>query len=475
MTHRPQLLPRALWLACLACLAPAAARADRAVVVGINRYPELKDADLRGSVNDARLIEGALTRHGFKVTFLSDAQATRRGILDAIAAARAQVRPDEKFVFYFAGHGTRTREKKAVLLVHDSRQASEIGDLSADDLHAAVKQVNARSRTVLLDSCFSGGMWRSLPGVKALRPNLRTRFHVRDIAGGAKDLFIADANAADTSHSAQGGVAALSASPGAPAGPRADSGVCYFTAAKDNEQAAEDEFNGRFHGVFTHYLASHLGSGMTWGDLQKLVGSKVTEHVQDIQHPFLAPAYVDRLLFENTPVAGAQPAAVPHARKITLWDDFNAERPDPKRLTLAMDPGFTTVRMSEELVFNATAGAEGYLVIVERGTSGRYNLIYPTVASIDAARVNAGKTVRIPDQLKFKNNQPGHEHLKAFLIPSADLAGKLLQAFAADRRVPGDAFRQQLQQIDSVRSPFSTSAILFEVRPDVEVDERPAP
>ena len=106
---------------------------------------------------------------------LTDAQATRQGILNALTAARTATKPTERFVFYFAGHGTNSPVN--CLLPSDARKDATTGDLTRNDLYDAVRAIPARSRTIILDSCFSGGMSKSIGkiGHKNLRPRYAAR------------------------------------------------------------------------------------------------------------------------------------------------------------------------------------------------------------------------------------------------------------------------------------------------------------
>src|SRR5437016_5583666 len=106
------------WATALAIMAGAllagGARADTAVVIGVNHYGMLQHADLKGCVNDARAVAEGLRKYGFKVVVLADDQATRQGILGAISQLKSS--SGERVVFYFAGHGTRGTNGRAVLL-----------------------------------------------------------------------------------------------------------------------------------------------------------------------------------------------------------------------------------------------------------------------------------------------------------------------------------------------------------------------
>src|SRR5205823_13156173 len=103
MTNRIPVCATALAVFAGALLA-GGARADTAVVVGVNQYGMLQHADLKGCVNDARAIAEGLRKYGFKVVVLADDQATRQGILGVISQLKST--GNERVVFYFAGHGT---------------------------------------------------------------------------------------------------------------------------------------------------------------------------------------------------------------------------------------------------------------------------------------------------------------------------------------------------------------------------------
>src|ERR1700712_3798164 len=144
MQKRTVSLGALLGVLSLGALMPAA-QADQAIVVGINRYANLPKADLKGCVNDAKTMKAALAKYGFQVTLLTDGQATKQGILNALQNAAAHMRPDEQFAFYFAGHGTTGKDKGANLLLADALVGSEANDLGAKDLYQQIATIPAKS------------------------------------------------------------------------------------------------------------------------------------------------------------------------------------------------------------------------------------------------------------------------------------------------------------------------------------------
>lgn len=394
-----------LWLVLLLLLAGGPAWADQAVVVGIDQYPSLRpEARLAGCVNDARLMASRLERAGFGVTLLTDAQASREAVLQALGSAR----DGGRFVFYFSGHGTGG--VSPYLLMADSVEGSFERDLSAAELHSAVKAVPAASRTVLLDSCFS----RIFATSRGLGPALRTR-HYEKVASRGLAPQDASAYRADTT-------AHLAAS-----APREE--VVYFVASRREEPAQEDEFSGDVHGVFTWYLASRLLSNrVTWGDLQAEVTSLVAERTGDTQHPTLTPGFGGTMVFGGP----ATVAAASGGASSDAWAVFNRDRVEPGRLDLAMKPAASTMAVGDLLSFTVRVGSDGYLVLVERGVSGRVNLLFPSRPDVSMAAVRAGQTVAVPSAGKaFSPDRPGTERVRALLFGSRAEAQAFLSAFEA--------------------------------------------
>ena len=141
-----------------------------ALVVGIDNYQHI--ASLKGAVNDAKDVSGALTSMGAKdIRLLIDEKATREAIFGNWAELTAAASMDDTLIFHYAGHGGREdaildghEEKDNMFILHGFRDAglereqrivdNEIGHLLAMEQEATVLFV--------ADSCFAGGMVRSL-------------------------------------------------------------------------------------------------------------------------------------------------------------------------------------------------------------------------------------------------------------------------------------------------------------------------
>lgn len=459
---------RRLFLSLIVALTATVAHADTAIVVGVNEYTKLPSgSNLRGCVPDAEKMAATLKKYGFTVKLVTNSEATRAGILDALKSSGNQ--PNERFVFYFAGHGTNVGGANAVILPSDASVDASDFDLRADDLKNAVMAVPASNRTIILDSCFSGGMLRA----KSARIGLKTRYFQRASSStrpvsvnrlakrgdGSKDLVRDNQN-------------------GPVVSPIQGSVPCYIVAAAPNEKAAEDLFNGEPHGVFTKFLTDRLGGATEkWDAVLTDVSGKASEYLDDTQHPEMSPQFRDQPVFApgNAPKPAPQPEPRPNPpMPSSLWEAYNKDRPDPASVQVLLTPDTATNKIGDKLTLSAQVGRSGYLVVIERGTSGNVNLLFPEKPQIDAAKTEGGRiTLGV-----FRPNQEGDERVKALLFEKREDAEALLQAFGqgtTTRSVPLKKMRDVplRKSKDLVRVPtepnppggfgFFTSDVQFEV------------
>jgi hypothetical protein len=131
-----------------------------AVVIGINQYSNGVPA-LRTAVNDARHLGELLgTAHGYDVTTMLDADASLARLTTLLTQELpARVGPDDRVLFYFAGHGVARDSDEGpngYLLPVDARRGDETTYLSMPLVHDALLALPCRHMLVVLDSCFSG-------------------------------------------------------------------------------------------------------------------------------------------------------------------------------------------------------------------------------------------------------------------------------------------------------------------------------
>jgi hypothetical protein len=151
----------------------SAAQDNYAVVVGIQKYENVSDAEF--AVNDARAMRRHLLALGFpdqNITFLTDSQATKSGIDKYVAGwLPDHASKKSKIFFYFSGHGANDPVSHQAYLVPwdgDPSFLSATG-YSISHLYRQLNKIKAGRLIVVLDSCFSGEGPRSVMA-KGLRP-----------------------------------------------------------------------------------------------------------------------------------------------------------------------------------------------------------------------------------------------------------------------------------------------------------------
>jgi hypothetical protein len=147
---------------------PAFVRDKFALIVGIGSFRDPRIPPLRFAAKDARDLAALLTDpevgrfHPDNVTVLTDAEATRAGILNALQEIFIRAREDDLVLLYFSSHGSPRREDGGLggvgyLVTHDTSldtiwlDAIDFGGLSR---RAAL--IRARRRVIFLDTCYSG-------------------------------------------------------------------------------------------------------------------------------------------------------------------------------------------------------------------------------------------------------------------------------------------------------------------------------
>ncbi len=158
----------------------------RALCIGINAYPV---SPLQGCVSDAERWNGWFQGNGFQTEpMLTDAAATREGILDAILRLVSGCAPGDVIAIQYSGHGTQlpdldgdeefgdTPGLDEALVPVDHRQNGYIID---DDIGDICNSIPAGANvTFFMDCCHSGTNSRGLfsSRMTALHNDARPRF-----------------------------------------------------------------------------------------------------------------------------------------------------------------------------------------------------------------------------------------------------------------------------------------------------------
>jgi hypothetical protein len=179
-----RILPRLIALSLAVVLpGPALAAQTFALVVGVDQYPN--DVSLDGAVRDAEDVYRSMSAAGFAVTKFTDAQARKDDIRKAWIDLVAQAASGDTIIFTYAGHGAQMPELVAgdeadgldeflQLPGFDrNRHEDTSNEIIVDnEMNAWFAEAEGKGVHVLFvsDSCFSGGMSRSITGKTRLAP-----------------------------------------------------------------------------------------------------------------------------------------------------------------------------------------------------------------------------------------------------------------------------------------------------------------
>lgn len=157
---------------------PKQVRQKYALVVGIGRFKDPSITPLRYAAKDATDFAAMLTdpRYGrfdpANVTLLTDEDATRAAILNAMQRIFLQAREEDLVVTYLSTHGSPAQENKGLggigyIITYDTSMNNIWLDaIEYQNLAEKAALLQARRKVTFLDTCFSG--LASRKGQKAL-------------------------------------------------------------------------------------------------------------------------------------------------------------------------------------------------------------------------------------------------------------------------------------------------------------------
>jgi hypothetical protein len=143
------------------------------IVVGVNSYKNPK-YNLNYALADATSFSEAIisgSKDLFAKTntiFIKDADATKEGMTAAFEKVKAAAKPQDLFIFYYAGHGVINDKNKFFLVPYDVTQlygndgALEQKGFSAVELQQMSKDIKAQKQLFILDACQSAGALNSV-------------------------------------------------------------------------------------------------------------------------------------------------------------------------------------------------------------------------------------------------------------------------------------------------------------------------
>ena len=274
------------------------------LLIGVGQYPFVgPQAELLGPSNDATALARVLVQNfGFRrrdLRVLLDAEATRRGILNAWDELVEAAGNGDQVVLHFSGHGSQVADLEGhepdgldeTLVPFDSHRerAGECADITDDELALRLARLDKKGVfvTLILDCCHAGHAHR-------WRPDIRIRGLPPSQAPRRQKVRFREGSLFTTSYGRR----------------------VVLAACREDQRAGERAVTpGRHHGDWTWALlrALHEGGTGTVGEVFERARRRLTQSNPD-QWPELHGER-DRMLF------GRESVDRPHFRRVHRRED----------------------------------------------------------------------------------------------------------------------------------------------------------
>ena len=407
--------------------ADAAAPDDRALLIGIDSYPNVSSL-LGAPVTDVEEFRGhVVDRLGYRaseVKTLVNGEATREGMLSALhwvlgSTGRALV--------YFSGHGFRERDGSndeadgwdETLVPYDVLVEDGVakGMITDDEIGGLVDGWSGRALDVVIDACHSGTVTRSagvdwrliksprLPDGSALA---RATRGFEAFAGADAETFVEAEN----------------------------SNVTVWTAVRADQKALVDATTApRYASVFTRRLLAGA-AGVADADADGAVTARelrdyvvresavyCQRHAGDCSTGLspelsISASAMDKLAFAGQMSRLAPVASV--AKDILVAPSMSADG-DPGGIRLSIRPS-ARLRVGDEIEVAVESDVGGALVLLDIDAQGRVTQIFPNERSLADGVPNIvqkGKAVRLPgvgSGFRFRAREPFGEGLLVAVV-----------------------------------------------------------
>ncbi len=133
--------------------------------IGIDRYAD-RSITLKYAVKDAGDIEEKLLARSATVykpgnihyELLTDAGATKSGIINAIDGLSRKIRPSDGFILFLAGHGVLLQSQYFILTSDFDGTLSDAGMINSNEIVEMSKKIKSLNQLFIFDTCHAGGV-----------------------------------------------------------------------------------------------------------------------------------------------------------------------------------------------------------------------------------------------------------------------------------------------------------------------------
>jgi hypothetical protein len=361
----------------LCAAADRARAADRALVVGVEKYGDNRVPETPGCVQDALQTAGFLTsRYGFaasSIKVLTNEQATSANVVLEFRRWLVEgTQPGDRVFFLYAGHGSQLPDDNGdetdgfdeTIAPYDVNPETGAGELRDDTFDELIALLSGRRAVLVFDSCHSGTISREIP-----------KLHAFPRGGGARylprpDQFKELARPAPGTREVGGAAYSVAPAPQSrdlkrvggfldSSKVKALSGVVVISAAAPTQRAYPVEVGTELRGALSYVFAEvQQADAPTLRELRTRVGSRInalhaTGKLDGDQQPqfdvISTVALDDQPLFAD---AEAAPA-------IALTNPLSQ-----MRVSLATGDGKTVYHEGEKVTYRVTTDTGGYLYLL---------------------------------------------------------------------------------------------------------------
>jgi uncharacterized caspase-like protein len=429
-------LAAAALLAGLAGTPAEAAR--RAMLVGIDQYQKVQP--LRGSVNDVKAMRDFLVGEWQfapdAVLSVTDGEATRENILASFRKWLVEgSQPGDELLFYYSGHGYQQSDEdgdesdnldETLVAVDAYPDAGGVihNMISDDEIGALLDELGDREVTVVIDSCHSGTVTRSLLGAPTSAEDLSTVKTLVSV-GLPQPLTrsIIGANQREKSlvETTEKRVVWTAVSPVQKALVDVEGdepGGVFTRRFIEGMRGAKADANGNGKVSYAELLDYVQRESETYCERHPTVcGLGLTpqlEATKDLMVAAVDPALIAGTEIPPQPVPAPQPEAAPETASqsadplaptemevaaVAQMASETFAHVDDFAVDVAMLPG-SDLGIGDTVQLQVTSERDGYLVLLDVNAAGELVQLFPNQYSDKAGkenRVTAGQTLSVPD------------------------------------------------------------------------------
>lgn len=405
--------------------------ADRALIVGVEKYSHPRVSNTPGSVADAHAMEQFVrSKHGItEIKTLINEQATAAEIVRwfrswLIEGAQA----GDRVFFFYAGHGSQLPDDNGdeedgmdeTLAPYDVDPRTGANMIRDDVFDEMIGKLNGKRVVMVFDSCHSGTISRGIPKLKEFARG-----------GGVRYLpspgQFAELEAARTRGAGAEGYIVTGSTRGSrdlvPEGDFIDpkrfdamSGAVIISAAGDRQQAFPLIVNGQYRGALSYLFVETQQSGQPrLRDLAETIRGRILRlqregKLDGNQQPVFT--ITNNSLLADKPLF----ATWEEAPIIAVINGLS-----PIKVQLRSREGKTAYRIGEKISYEVTTNASGYLYLIVFSQQNVATCIFPNSEDLNN-QVEPG-AIKIPrsNSYEFPIQPPAGRDIVVALVSKQKL------------------------------------------------------